>query len=237
MSVPDDESFFIYLFIPCGRSSCAAGQRPQNCDGIAVGSYKRKTDVRVFTGIRTYVFTVDSHCVSQYKSWVMTGERRFHGSSISDGEAGCSIFTACGTSHKFIYGNGIQKVFYLCDKFDCYFTCAVPVLGFFGKGKVWEKNYILSENKQQVEQTKEEIRLLGEKYEKQMKEKYVAQVKKDIALQCGVDESDCRIKMDDMKITLIRVRVKNADKMQKEWQNELAFRYGVEEEKIWIEEA
>ena len=98
----------------------------------------------------------------------MTGERRFHGSSISDGEAGCSIFTACGTSHKFIYG---------------------------------------------------------------------AQVKKDIALQCGVDESDCRIKMDDMKITLIRVRVKNADKMQKEWQNELAFRYGVEEEKIWIEEA
>ncbi len=43
--------------------------------------------------------------------------------------------------------------------------------------------------------------------------------------------------MDDMKITLIRVRVKNADKMQKEWQNELAFRYGVEEEKIWIEEA
>ncbi|MFR5087951.1 MAG: hypothetical protein ACLTDT_10460 [Clostridium sp.] len=30
----------------------------------------------------------------------------------------------------------------------------VPVLGFFGKGKVWEKNYILSENKQQVEQTK-----------------------------------------------------------------------------------
>ena len=113
----------------------------------------------------------------------------------------------------------------------------VPVLGFFGKGKVWEKNYILSENKQQVEQTKEEIRLLGEKYEKQMKEKYVAQVKKDIALQCGVDESDCRIKMDDMKIILIRVRVKNADKMQKEWQNELAFRYGVEEEKIWIEEA
>ena len=113
----------------------------------------------------------------------------------------------------------------------------VPVLGFFGKGKVWEKNYILSENKQQVEQTKEEIRLLGEKYEKQMKEKYVAQVKKDIALQCGVDESDCRIKMDDMKITLIRVHVKNADKMQKEWQNELAFRYGVEEEKIWIEEA
>lgn len=113
----------------------------------------------------------------------------------------------------------------------------VPVLGFFGKGKVWEKNYIFSENKQQVEQTKEEIRLLGEKYEKQMKEKYVAQVKKDIALQCGVDESDCRIKMDDMKIILIRVRVKNADKMQKEWQNELAFRYGVEEEKIWIEEA
>ena len=113
----------------------------------------------------------------------------------------------------------------------------VPVLGFFGKGKVWEKNYILSENKQQVEQTKEEIRLLGEKYEKQMKEKYVAQIKKDIALQCGVDESDCRIKMDDMKIILIRVRVKNADKMQKEWQNELAFKYGVEKEKIWIEEA
>ncbi len=60
----------------------------------------------------------------------------------------------------------------------------VPVLGFFGKGKVWEKNYILSENKQQVEQTKEEIRLLGEKYEKQMKEKYVAQKKK--ILHCNV---------------------------------------------------
>ena len=92
-------------------------------------------DVRVFTGIRTYVFTVDSHCVSQYKSWVMTGERRFHGSSISDGEAGCSIFTACGTSHKFIYGNGIQKVFYLCDKFDCYFTCACSGAWLFWKRK------------------------------------------------------------------------------------------------------
>lgn len=167
----------------------------------------------------------------------MTDERRFHGSSISDGETGCSIFTACGTAHKFIYGNGIQKIFYLCDKFDCYFTCACSGAWLFWKRKGMGKNYILSENKQQVEQTKEEIRLLGEKYEKQMKEKYVAQVKKDIALQCGVDESDCRIKMDDMKIILIRVRVKNADKMQKEWQNELAFRYGVEEEKIWIEEA
>lgn len=114
----------------------------------------------------------------------MTDERRFHGSSISDGETGCSIFTACGTAHKFIYGNGIQKIFYLCDKFDCYFTCACSGAWLFGKGKVWEKNYILSENKQQVEQTKEEIRLLGEKYEKQMKEKYVAQVKK--ILHCNV---------------------------------------------------
>ena len=113
----------------------------------------------------------------------------------------------------------------------------VPVLGFFGKGKVWEENYILAENKQQVEQTKEEIRLLGKKYEKQMKEKYLAQIKKDIALQCGADESDCQVKMDDMKITCIRVRVKNADKNQKEWRNELAFKYGVAEENIWIEEA
>ena len=148
-------------------------------------------------------------------------------------------------------GTEYKKYFTYVTSLIVILLVLVPVLGFFGKGKVWEKNYILSENKQQVEQTKEEIRLLGEKYEKQMKElgidvhfgtevtkeKYVAQVKKDIALQCGVDESDCRIKMDDMKITLIRVRVKNADKMQKEWQNELAFRYGVEEEKIWIEEA
>jgi len=126
-------------------------------------------------------------------------------------------------------GTEYKKYFTYVTSLIVILLVLVPVLGFFGKGKVWEKNYILSENKQQVEQTKEEIRLLGEKYEKQMK--------KDIALQCGVDESDCRIKMDDMKITLIRVRVKNADKMQKEWQNELAFRYGVEEEKIWIEEA
>ena len=127
-------------------------------------------------------------------------------------------------------GTEYKKYFTYVTSLIVILLVLVPVLGFFGKGKVWEKNYIFSENKQQVEQTKEEIRLLGEKYEKQMKEKYVA-------LQCGVDESDCRIKMDDMKIILIRVRVKNADKMQKEWQNELAFRYGVEEEKIWIEEA
>ena len=111
-------------------------------------------------------------------------------------------------------GTEYKKYFTYVTSLIVILLVLVPVLGFFGKGKVWEKNY-----------------------EKQMKEKYVAQVKKDIALQCGVDESDCRIKMDDMKITLIRVRVKNADKMQKEWQNELAFRYGVEEEKIWIEEA
>lgn len=108
-------------------------------------------------------------------------------------------------------GTEYKKYFTYVTSLIVILLVLVPVLGFFGKGKVWEKNYILSENKQQV--------------------------KKDIALQCGVDESDCRIKMDDMKITLIRVRVKNADKMQKEWQNELAFRYGVEEEKIWIEEA
>ena len=119
-------------------------------------------------------------------------------------------------------GTEYKKYFTYVTSLIVILLVLVPVLGFFGKGKVWEKNYILSENKQ---------------HEKQMKEKYVAQVKKDIALQCGVDESDCRIKMDDMKIILIRVRVKNADKMQKEWQNELAFRYGVEEEKIWIEEA
>lgn len=142
-----------------------------------------------------------------------------------------------GTAHKFIYGNGIQKVFYLCDKFDCYFTCACSGAWLFWKKERYGKKLYSFGKQTQVEQTKEEIRLLGEKYEKQMKEKYVAQIKKDIALQCGVDESDCRIKMDDMKIILIRVRVKNADKMQKEWQNELAFRYGVEEEKIWIEEA
>ena len=108
-------------------------------------------------------------------------------------------------------GTEYKKYFTYVTSLIVILLVLVPVLGFFGKGKVWEKNYILSENKQQV--------------------------KKDIALQCGVDESDCRIKMDDMKIILIRVRVKNADKMQKEWQNELAFKYGVEEEKIWIEEA
>ena len=34
------------------------------------GASKRKTDVRVFTGIRTYVFSVDSHCVSHKLSLI-----------------------------------------------------------------------------------------------------------------------------------------------------------------------
>ena len=133
-------------------------------------------------------------------------------------------------------GTEYKKYFTYVTSLIVILLVLVPVLGFLER-KGMGKNYILSENKQQVEQTKEEIRLLGEKYEKTDEREICGTGKKDIALQCGVDESDCRIKMDDMKIILIRVRVKNADKMQKEWQNELAFKYGVEEEKIWIEEA
>ena len=64
-------------------------------------------------------------------------------------------------------GTEYKKYFTYVTSLIVILLVLVPVLGFFGKGKVWEKNYILSENKQQVEQTKEEIRLLGEKYEKQ----------------------------------------------------------------------
>ena len=134
-------------------------------------------------------------------------------------------------------GTEYKKYFTYVTSLIVILLVLVPVLGFLGKGEVWEENYFLAENKQQVEQTKEEIRLLGKKYEKLMKEKYAAQVKRDIALQCGADESDCQVKMDDMEIIYIRVRVKNADKRQKEWQSELAFKYGVAEQNIWIEEA
>ena len=90
--------------------------------------------------------------------------------------------------------------------------------------------------RQEVEQTKEEIRLLGKEYEQTVQKRYLDQLREDIAIQCQTTKENCQIQMDGQQIRLIRVRVKKMPEQVSSLVSSLSLRYGVEEKNIFIEE-
>lgn len=133
-------------------------------------------------------------------------------------------------------GTEYKKYFSYVTSMIVILLVLVPVLGFLGKGGIFEENYFFAVGRQQMEQTKEEIRFLGEKYEKEMKKKYLEQIKNDIAMQCDGNMKSCEVKFDDTKIVWIYVKVNAIGKLEKQLRQMLSVRYGLEEKNIWIEE-
>lgn len=112
----------------------------------------------------------------------------------------------------------------------------VPLVQLLGKGENWQDYLMQADYRQEVEQTKEEIRLLGKEYEQTVQKRYLDQLREDIAIQCQTTKENCQIQMDGQQIRLIRVRVKKMPEQVSSLVSSLSLRYGVEEKNIFIEE-
>lgn len=111
---------------------------------------------------------------------------------------------------------------------------AVPVLSLFGKETSFRNWFQKSIFDQKAEETKEEISMLGKSYEQSIWERYETQIRQDVAGQCGVEESDCKVTMNDGEIERIEVRIpNNAGTSVTDIQN-LARRYGIDEDCIFL---
>jgi hypothetical protein len=114
---------------------------------------------------------------------------------------------------------------------------AVPVLALFGKDVSFSDWFQKSIFDRETEETKEEISVLGEKYEQSIWEHYEAQIRQDVAKQCGVEESKCKITMKEGVITGIEVRIPEKESRSTSDIQTLALRYGVDEDCIFLIEA
>ena len=133
-------------------------------------------------------------------------------------------------------GTEYRKYFSYATSLIVVVMVLVPVMQVFGKSGDWKDYLLQADYRQQAEQTKEEIRLLGEEYEQKVQKQYEDQLKEVIAGQCQTEKECCELKMDGQQIQMIRVRVKKMPEQVTSLVSSLALCYGVEEENIWIEE-
>ena len=113
----------------------------------------------------------------------------------------------------------------------------VPLMQLLGKEGDWQDYLFQADYRQEVEQTKEEIQLLGKKYEKTVEKQYMERIREAIAAQCQTTKENCEIRLEGQQIRLIRVRVKKMPAQISSLISSLALCYGVEEENIFREEA
>lgn len=133
-------------------------------------------------------------------------------------------------------GTEYKKYFSYATSLIVVVMVLIPFMQFLGKDQDW-RNYLLqADYRQQAEQTKEEIRLLGEEYEQKVQKQYEEQLKEVIAGQCQTEKECCELKMDGQKIRMIRVRVKKMPEQPASLISSLALSFGVEEKNIFIEE-
>lgn len=133
-------------------------------------------------------------------------------------------------------GTEYKKYFSYATSLIVVVMVLIPFMQFLGKDQDW-RNYLLqADYRQQAEQTKEEIRLLGEEYEQKVQKQYEEQLKEVIAGQCQTEKECCELKMDGQKIRMIRVRVKKMPEQPTSLISSLALSFGVEEKNIFIEE-
>ncbi len=111
-----------------------------------------------------------------------------------------------------------------------------PVLQILGKENDWKNFLIQADYRQEAEKTKEEIQLLGQKYEQKIQEQYTEQIRKNIAEQCGTTKENCEVRWDGKQIQFIRVYVNKIPEQVSSLVSSLALCYGAEEEKIFIVE-
>lgn len=136
---------------------------------------------------------------------------------------------------------------FMGTEYKKYFTYAVslivvvmvlaPLLQLFGKEGDWKDYLLQADYRQEADQTREEIRLLGEEYEEKVQNQYEEQIREVIAGQCGTTKENCVLKMKGQQIQMITVKVKKMPDQVASLVSSLALCYGVDEENIFIEEA
>lgn len=109
---------------------------------------------------------------------------------------------------------------------------AVPILSLFGKDTSYQDWFQKSIFDQKTEETKEEIRILGENYENSIWEHYETLICKDVAKQCGTDADQCQITIKDGQIEKIEVHTQK--EMSAASIRKLALRYGLDEDCIFL---
>lgn len=112
----------------------------------------------------------------------------------------------------------------------------VPVLSLMGKERNWEDYLIQADYRQKAEETKKEIAMLGEEYEKKVEKQYEAALRTEVAGLVGVEAERCIIRMREGKVRSIRVKVRQMPSSIDTIITSLSLRYGVEKDNIFIEE-
>ena len=133
-------------------------------------------------------------------------------------------------------GTEYKKYFSYATSLVVVIMVLVPLMQLLGKEKDWQDYLLQADYRQEVEQTKEEIQLLGKEYEQTVKKEYTERIQEAIAAQCQTTKENCEIRMEGQQIRLIRVKVRKMPEHVSSLVSSLALCYGVEEENIFIEE-
>ena len=112
----------------------------------------------------------------------------------------------------------------------------VPLMQLLGKERDWQDYLLQADYRQEVEQTKEEIQLLGKEYEHTVQKQYTDRLREAIAAQCQTTKENCEIRLEGQRLRMIRVKVKKMPEQVNSLISSLALCYGVEEDNIFIEE-
>ncbi len=133
-------------------------------------------------------------------------------------------------------GTEYRKYFSYATSLIVVVMVLIPLMQLLGRDGDWENYLLQADYRQEVEQTKEEIRLLGKEYEQTVQRQYEDHLREAIATQCQTAKENCELRMDGQQIQMIRVRVQKMPENVSVLVSSLALCYGVEEENIFIEE-
>ena len=133
-------------------------------------------------------------------------------------------------------GTEYKKYFSYATSLVVVIMVLVPLMQLLGKEKDWQDYLLQADYRQEVEQTKEEIQLLGKEYEQTVKKEYTERIQEAIAAQCQTTKENCVIRLEGQQIRMIRVKVRTMPEQVSSLVSSLALCYGVEEENIFIEE-
>lgn len=134
-------------------------------------------------------------------------------------------------------GTEYKKYFSYATSLIVVVMVVVPLMQFLNRDEDWKDYLLQADYRQQAEQTKEEIRLLGKEYEKKVQEQYEDRLREVIAGQCQTNKENCQLRMEGQQVRMIRVQVKKMPEQVSSLVASLSLCYGVEEENIFIEEA
>ena len=112
----------------------------------------------------------------------------------------------------------------------------VMVLSLMGKENDWKDYLVQADYRQKAEQTKKEIALLGEEYEKKARKQYEEALRTEIAGLAGAKPERCTVRIREGEVRSIRIKVEKMPDSLDSVITSLSLRYGVEKDNIFIEE-